>query len=524
MKNQLYQALAKIKEYWTNLSPKTQKMALYGGGAILSAAVVLVVILNVTGRQMKVLFPKLSTEETVQAYNTLQEMGVTAQINSQGELMVPSDQWGEVQLQMAGKGYPKSAPTYDLFLNSSSFTQTESERRQTIIYQTELRIRESLMQTKGIESASVILSIPEQTGYVWDDQPQESSGTVTVTMTPGVELSSQRVAAIKNLVAFSVLPQMDPDNVKVIDAATGVELLPEDSLAAVGVDVRRLEFEARVKKDIEDNIRRLLSPIYGADGVTVAAWVTLDYDKMLTEQFQVVPEDNGDGVKDHLEETYSMDGSVPMAGLVGEEQNTDTPIYANQTGDGEGDVTNYTRSIDWQNSYIKSQIEKGQAILKEASVAVVLKTADFDQQERDDVVEMVSKAVNIKPDSIAVHNYILEDSTPVALPGAGIWSDRRVVLIAVALGVVALASAILLFVLLARRRKRQRQQEQEEEAAALAREQDLQAEIEQRKKELMETAQANTKESAITNEIRQFAKDNPEITAALIRSMLKEDE
>lgn len=36
-------------------------------------------------------------------------------------------------------------------------------------------------------------------------------------------------------------------------------------------------------------------------------------------------------------------------------------------------------------------------------------------------------------------------------------------------------------------------------------------------------ANVNAKENAITNEIREFAKENPEITAALLRSLMREE-
>ena len=85
-----------------------------------------------------------------------------------------------------------------------------------------------------------------------------------------------------------------------------------------GVDFERLEFEKQMQKDIEDNVKRLLAPIYGADGVTAVAKVKLDYDKMLTEQKELVPQDDGNGVKTHLDENYSLNGNVPAAGIVGE--------------------------------------------------------------------------------------------------------------------------------------------------------------------------------------------------------------
>lgn len=53
----------------------------------------------------------------------------------------------------------------------------------------------------------------------------------------------------------------------------------------------------------------------------------------------------------------------------------------------------------------------------------------------------------------------------------------------------------------------------------------LQREIEEHKRQLQSEAMASSdeKENAITQEVRDFVKENPEITAALIRSMLREE-
>ena len=85
-----------------------------------------------------------------------------------------------------------------------------------------------------------------------------------------------------------------------------------------------------------------------------------------------------------------------------------------------------------------------------------------------------------------------------------------------------------------RKRKKKKQQEEEEAAAAAAElaesavqtQEEIEREIEEHKRMLQNEALANSnqKENAITQEIRDFAKENPEITAALLRSMLKEEE
>ena len=77
---------------------------------------------------------------------------------------------------------------------------------------------------------------------------------------------------------------------------------------------------------------------------------------------------------------------------------------------------------------------------------------------------------------------------------------------------------------LVRKRQKKRLAEAEAESGMLIN--SLQAEIEERKRQIADAANADNdpSDNAIVQEIRNFAKENPEITASLIRSWLKEDQ
>ena len=101
-------------------------------------------------------------------------------------------------------------------------------------------------------------------------------------------------------------------------------------------------------------------------------------------------------------------------------------------------------------------------------------------------------------------------------------------------GVAFLILLILLVIFLSARSRKRKKQAMELAAAAEAqaaaeaekqKELDAQREIEEHKKMLRDEAEANVnaKENAITNEIRDFAQKNPEITAALLRSLMREE-
>lgn len=526
MKFDFKEILEKIKEFWGKLADKTKKLIIAGAGAFLLLVLLITILINVFKSGYQVIFPGMSNEESRQVYATLQEMGVQPRMDDQGQVQVPSEMWDELVFQLNGQGYPKTTLSYDTFASMNGFTATEFEKRTGLIFEAQDRAQKTLLRQTGIEDAVVTFTVPETSNYIWDQTNQQvSTGSVSIRMKPGFELTPERVTATRNLAASSI-PKLDPADVVVIDAATGIEMPGVDDASAKGYySVQRLEYEQLIAKRIEDNVKRLLAGRYGTTGVTAVANVTLDYDKMLTEtkQYQPATGTNG-GVMNHFEEDYSLNGSVSIGGIVGEENNTDAPpIYPNDDGTGNASATDYHKHIDYDVSYIMTQIEKGEPILQRATVAVIVDDPNFNIDVEETLIDLISKAVSITSDNISVTNLNFpSDSRPAGTNGLSSRQRLLLILGLALLFVVLLLVAILVFL-------RMRKKKAEEEATAANPEdvgQSIEKEIEEHKRMLQSEALANSNqmENAITQEIRDFAKENPEITAALLRSMLKEDQ
>ena len=534
MKIDVKSLVQKVKLFWQNQPPKRKRIALIAGGGVLAFALIATIVLNISTAGTKVLFPGMTQNEAAQVYAELQEMGVKAEINSGGEVRVPQSEWDKVVFKLNQKGYPKTTLSYDTFSSSTGFTSTEFEKKTALIFQAQDRMQQTLMRQEGIADATVTFTVPETSSYVWDQSStQQSSAGVSVLMKAGYELTPERVSAIKHLAATSV-PNLKAENVVVVDASTGVEVSDGSQGSSGTYSTQRLEFEREIAKSIEDNIKRLLSSRYGADGVTAVATVTLDYDKMVTESKQYQPRSDGEsaGVINHYEENYSLDGNVSASGVVGEQNNTDAPPeYQNQDGSSVP-TTNYQKSVDYDVGYVLTQIEKGEPILKKASVAVIVNDPNFDTQVEETLVDLISKSVNITADNIKVTNLNISsgqnnnNNNTNWLSNFGGMSLQQLLII----GVIALLLIVFIIVLittLLRRRKRHKEHEQESkiEEEEKERQMTLQREIEEHKRQLQSEAMASSdeKENAITQEVRDFVKENPEITAALIRSMLREE-
>ena len=523
MKFDFKEILEKIKEFWGKLADKTKKLILAGLGAFLVLILLITILINVFKGGYQVIFPGMSNEESRQVYATLQEMGVQPKIDDQGQVQVPSEMWDQLVFELNGKGYPKTTLSYDTFSSMNGFTATEFEKRTGLVFEAQDRAQKTLLRQTGIEDAVVTFTVPETSNYIWDQtNQQKSTGSVSLRMKPGFELTPERVTATRNLAATSI-PKLDAADVVVIDAATGIEMPGVDDASAKGYySVQRLEFEQLIAKRIEDNVKRLLAGRYGTTGVTAVASVTLDYDKMVTESRQV--QNDGKGVMTHYEEQYTLGGKVSAGGIVGEENNTDAPpIYPNDDGSGNADTTDYYKHIDYDavGSYILTQIEKGEPVLQRATVAVIVDDPDFNIDVEETLIDLISKAVSITSDNISVTN--LNFSTESQQTSGGLSSRQRLLLI---LGLALLFVVLLLIAILIFLRMRKKKPEEEPGANPDEVGQNIEKEIEEHKRMLQSEALANSNqvENAITQEIREFAKENPEITAALLRSMLKEDQ
>ena len=520
MKFDFKEILEKIKEFWGKLADKTKKLILAGLGAFLLLILLITILINVFKGGYQTIFPGMSNEESRQVYATLQEMGVQPKIDDRGQVQVPSEMWDQLVFELNGKGYPKTTLSYDTFASMNGFTATEFEKRTGLIFEAQDRAQKTLLRQSGIEDAVVTFTVPETSNYIWDQtNQQKSTGSVSVRMKPGAELTPERVTAIRNLAATSI-PKLDAADVVVIDAATGIEMPGVDDASAKGYySVQRLEYEQLIAKRIEDNVKRLLAGRYGTTGVTAVASVTLDYDKMMTETKQYQPNNSA---MNHFEEDYSPNGRVEIGGLVGEENNTAAPPSSpNDDGSGNASATDYHKHIDYDISYIMTQIEKGEPLLQRATVAVIVDDPDFNIDVEETLIDLISKAVSITSDNISVTN--LNFSTESKPTNAGLTGRQRLLLI---LGLALLFVVLLLIAILIFLKMRKKKPEEEPGANPDEVGMSIEKEIEEHKRMLQSEALANSNqvENAITQEIREFAKENPEITAALLRSMLKEDQ
>lgn len=540
MKEQITKIINNIKNTWQKQAANRQKIiAAVVGLVLLSALVVASLYSKEDTNQMVALYSGLEAGESAEIYKVLQDMDIEATLDSKGNILVRSSDKDRLLLELSGLGYPKTALSYDIFSSSSSFTTTEFEKKQYLLFQLQDRIEKTLMSIDGVKSAIVTLDVPQDSNYVWEDEPKRtSSASVLLEFSDDKGISSAKIAAIKNLVASSV-PKMTADAVTIVDASTSLELRSKDEQGEeAGFDLERMDFEALVEKKLTDKVYNILSIAYEPEDIRVSATVVIDYKKMIMEQMDYVPGEDNQGVPYKRSEAYAMNpGDIRAQGIAGEENNTDIPIYVDENNDGTPEYVYHTRNLDYFVSYIKQQIEKDKAELTSATLAITVKDDQLTPEKQASIIDLAAKATNIQTENISVASLVPQKVVVPEVVPAGpqtpeepeeqavpLWKNLYF-WIGVGVLLLLIIAAVVFIVLRIRKKRRLAQEAMAAEEDAVAELLRIQKEAEDEKRKLRDLSAAKSeKDSIIADSVKEFANTHPEITASLLRSWLKEDE
>jgi flagellar basal-body M-ring protein/flagellar hook-basal body protein fliF len=540
MKEKFSKFLDNLKKAWQKLTKRVKIIIVSVAAVLLIAAIVITAVLNSSAKNdYIVLFPDMTADESTEVYLELQNMGVETLINKNGEIEVPADQWDTLVYELAEKGYPQSTPSYGTFFDNLSMTMTEFEKKQSLRFELQDRLQTTISRIEGVKGAIVTISVPETSDYAWTDNDESATATVTLTLENPETFSSDNVSAIKNLVAYSA-QQMEPSDVKVINANTGTEIFSSEELDENKEELdsdERIYYENIIKEQLEYNAEKILSAVYGKDGVVAVANVSVDYDKITQEIKELITNEDGEGVKENQSIQYKVGDTVDAGGIVGEEDNSDIPNYGNLEDDLSSDDANYyQRDTEWAIGYILTQKEQARGILTDASIAVVVTTKNsyITDKEKEALVELVKNATNIDAEKISVYSNqeIIAESNdkPKEDDDDGNVNETLqdmlrpfiIIITLIVLGALLIIALIVYIITKNARRKMEEQKKSSQEAIR-----NLQNTIDEnnKKQTLIEAAMQHNKEEQNTaNEVKEFVQKNPEVTAAIIRAMLKEDE
>lgn len=530
--------LEQLKAVVSKLESRTKKIILAGVGGLIVFSIVIALLLNRNSGYAE-LFSGLNAEEAQEIMGKLQEMEVDYQYSEEGVIHVPENILDQTRASLAFEGYPKSGFGYQVYTENAGLMTTDTDKDRYALYDLQNRIAATIRVIDGVQDAKVTIALGEQRKYVLTEEAlDETTAHVMMTMENGASPSLEQAKAVQLLVASGV-PGLEPENVAVIDSATGKEINTAEE-EKTGMDSEDADEIARMVEDqICEKVLHVLIPFYGEENIYVSAKAQINMQTLLRESITYttpdkINQDDKTGIVSHDQGTIEISGTKDAVegGVAGAETNADTPVY--DTGAEEDGVEGYG-ARSWDKEFLVNQIkEQGQitpGALEDLTVSVAVNGDSYGSLTVGDLRSLVGNAAGIaeidwNSKISVVSGPFYQDTFQPEEPEeeGGVFSKMVSSPIFYILLVIVLVLLIVAIVLLVLNNKRKKKKAAEEAAAAAAAaEGDAAAILEQMpnfdfNKEILEFQ--NDRGMELKQHIRDFTEENPEISAQLLKTWL----
>ncbi len=525
--------MEKIKGFLGKLSDKAKKIIIASVVGVAVVAGAIIMALSMREKPYDVMFTGVGSEEAKQIIGKLQEDKVDYQYNN-GDILVPTAQMDMTKAKLVSEGYPKSGFTYDVFKNNVNLMTTDSDRQTFKLYDLETRIGSTIQLFDGVQEAYVTIALGETSKYALsEDNAQEASAQAVVVMKDGGSPTEEQAKSIQLLISRSI-PGMVIGNVAVFDG-NGKEVSTDSGEEDINSGKTGEEIAKLIEDQIAAKVMNVLGPVYGNGNVRVSVKGTVNMEKLIRESTvynvpEKIDENDKTGLtsEESIYREYSGDGQT-ASGVAGSEANADIPQY--NAGGAAGDNNAYGSS-SLTRKYLLNQIkEQGQVnpgSLENLTVSVIVNGNGFGTLTADDIRNLAGNAAGIaqadraeKITAVAAPFYTVDvpkqPETPIEVGTDGILVNQWILI-----GALAGVFLLLLIIILAVRRRRKKKAlmadmgDSQEDVPILP---ELSEEQEdEREREILvpeEDRGAELRES-----VRDFAEQNPEISAQLLKTWL----
>lgn len=544
--------LEKAKDVLDSVSSKRKKQII--------ALVVLILVLSIgTATYLNkvaynVLFTGLNEKEASEIIGKLQSKGVSYKYQDDGTILVDSKEEERIKAELVYEGYPKSGFTYDIFKNNIDLMTTDFEKNNYKLFELQDRIGATIRLFDGVKDAKVTIALGEERRYVLDaNQKTPASASVVVIMNDMGSPTPEQVKGIQRLVSKSI-PQLDIANVAVLDGE-GNDVSQKDSLQSELAKLRS-ELESQIENSVKGKVINVLSPFYGEDNVRVSVKASVDMNKKIRETInyslpkpeekkeESLPENteagaNAEAKKEEEKKEETTVRGIPsresinqeitrdpkqQGGVAGTESNADIPIYGSLKIDGNEQHVINQNDIDYLVNQIKEQTQVDSGIIEDMMISVSLNTNGSPGIAKEDVISLIGNAAGIAKENHAKKITVVTGSfydpnakeEPPAEEEKSTLDQYKIWIIAGgAAFVFALLMTIIVAIILRKRKKKKLASLQvghPKTVVSVEPTQEPESEI---------VSIKNEKTLELRNNIRDFAMDNPEISAQLLRSWLR---
>ena len=358
-----------------------------GGKKLAALGLTLVLVMGLVGAgayflsrpNFEVLYSGLDREDVNRIGAVLKSAAIPFDVNPEGNTVsVQFGQSAQARMLLAERGLPQSANAgYELFDKVGALGLTSFMQEVTRVRALEGELARTIQLIRGVKAARVHIVMPDEGSF---RRAKQASSASVVIRTEGPDDSSA-AQAIRHLVAAS-LPGMTVDQVTVLNT-DGMILTTSDGDPTDAVPVKTLALEKSISKELQDNIRRTLTPYLRLANFQVSVRARVNTDRKQINETIYDPESRVErSVRTVKENSASQNNSAPAG--VSAERNI--PQDRPQGADGKQSNDETKKSEELTNFEVSSKsittVSGGYAI-DNLSVAVLINRGAFAGANRE---------------------------------------------------------------------------------------------------------------------------------------------
>lgn len=529
MGEQLNRMRFQVSQVLNRLSGQQKVMLAVIAMFVLAAAIIIWTLASSVSYEP--LFSELSQKDAGEIIDKLKERNVEYKLSGGGTtILVPAARVYELRIALAQDGLPGDGPIgYEIF-DKQELGVTEFQQKIAYKRALEGELSRTIKSIDVVDRAAVFIVIPRE--RLFEKDRQVPTASVQLRLKNRSMPSQMAIEAIANLVANSV-EGLVPENVTITDTRGRILSRNRDATSALALSSNQLEFTRKVEDDLESKALAVIEKRVGMGNASV----------------QVTAELNWSQVEKTIQDV-DPDRTVTVSEETNEES---TPGEGGATGKSSNTVTNY------ENTRTVQRIVEGVGNIKHLSVAVLVnnnqvittaadgrqsvQSVPRDAREIKQLEELAKSAVGFRPernDQFSIVNMEFEPDEPAELtaPPDTPWGDYTDLLEKLFIILVIVAGVMILRSLINQARQREEEIESEvkllQEASRKARE--LAAAESagalgeggessgQKRIKSGDFFKSQKHENELTEQIKVYAKQNPEVASKLVKVWLMEEE
>ena len=256
-----------------------RRLAIMAGVAVLVMALIGVASVYLNRPAYETLYTGLDRSDVNQIGLALGDAGIRFDVDSKGTaILVPAGSAPRARMLLAEKGLPTSANAgYELFDHVGSLGLTSFMQQVTKVRALEGEIARTIQAIDGVKAARVHLVMPDRANFRRVNETPTASVMIRASNVDAVRVAM----TIRYLVAAAV-PGLTADKVTVTD--TNGTLLAAGDDPSNSTAARSLGVERTVETQIEENIRRALTPYLGEDNFRASVKADVNTDQRKIEE------------------------------------------------------------------------------------------------------------------------------------------------------------------------------------------------------------------------------------------------